>query len=165
MIVRAVATSAPNSSPCKTAAPNRQNCSTARNQPHRPPSSSPKHAKPGLFVRPLWGWLVGLIALVAAVGLRDPGGSGVGEGGGSAGRGRWWVGCHGALAGQVGECSGLGERVEQLFGPGPGALQPQPLPAGVAGDARGDVQDPVAQGLGLGDGEVAVQGEPLGPRE
>ena len=56
-----------------------------------------------------------------------------------------------------------GERAGQLGRPGPGALQAQDHAAGVADDAGGDVQQPVAQRLGLGHGERAVQQQRLGP--
>jgi len=36
-------------------------------------------------------------------------------------------------------------------------------PAGVAGEAAGDVQQPIAQALGLADGVLAVEQQQLGP--
>jgi hypothetical protein len=48
-------------------------------------------------------------------------------------------------------------------GPGPGALDAQPEPALSAGESGGDVEQPVAQRLRLGLGEIAVQEQVLGP--
>jgi hypothetical protein len=47
--------------------------------------------------------------------------------------------------------------------PGPGGLQAHDGAAGVEGQAAGGVQQPVAQRLGLADGEFAVEGERLCP--
>jgi hypothetical protein len=49
------------------------------------------------------------------------------------------------------------------IGPGPGGGDLQPAAPGSAGQAGGGVEDPVAQGLRLGAGEVAVQGDQLEP--
>ena len=58
-----------------------------------------------------------------------------------------------------------GERVEERFAPGPAARQVEAQPAGVAGEPAGDVEEPVAQPLGLAAGELAVEQEPLRPGE
>jgi len=47
--------------------------------------------------------------------------------------------------------------------PRPGALQAKDPAAGVADDPGGDMPQPVAQGLGLGHGQRAVQQQCLGP--
>ena len=54
--------------------------------------------------------------------------------------------------------------VDEVVGPGPALGDPQPGAAGGAGDPGGDVQQPVAQLLGFGGGEVAVQEEASGSR-
>jgi hypothetical protein len=47
--------------------------------------------------------------------------------------------------------------------PGPGAVDPEDgLPA-LGDEAGGDMEEPVAEGLGFGSGEVAVEAEQLGP--
>jgi hypothetical protein len=56
-----------------------------------------------------------------------------------------------------------GERGDQVGGPGPGAVQPHDQAAGVAGDPAGHVPQPVAQRLGLGEFQVAVQQQRLRP--
>src|SRR5215216_6717848 len=56
-----------------------------------------------------------------------------------------------------------GERTGERGCPRPGGLQPQDEAAGVAGHAGGDMQQPVAQGLGLGHRERTVQQQRLGP--
>jgi hypothetical protein len=56
-----------------------------------------------------------------------------------------------------------GERAGQRGRPWPAALQPQDHAAGVADNSCGDVQQPVAERLGFGDGERAVQQQRLGP--
>src|SRR5215216_7059075 len=48
------------------------------------------------------------------------------------------------------------ERTGELDGPRPGGLQPQDQAAGVTDDPGGDVQEPVAQRLGLGDRQRTV---------
>src|SRR5690348_3391816 len=48
-------------------------------------------------------------------------------------------------------------------GPGPAGLDPQAASAAAAGQAGGRVQDAVAQGLRLGLGQAAVQGEQAEP--
>jgi hypothetical protein len=53
-----------------------------------------------------------------------------------------------------------GERPGELDGPWPGALQAQDDPSGVADDAGGDMPQPVAQRLGLGHRQRAVQQQP-----
>ncbi len=50
---------------------------------------------------------------------------------------------------------------EQVWGPRPGPLVVHDGAAGVAGDARGGVPQPLAQGLGRGAGQVAFQQQPL----
>jgi hypothetical protein len=50
-----------------------------------------------------------------------------------------------------------GEGSSQRGGPWPGPLEAHDDPAGVADDPGGHMQQPVAQGLGLGELEVAVQ--------
>ena len=55
-----------------------------------------------------------------------------------------------------------GERPGELDGPWPGVLQAKDDPAGVADDPGGDMPQPVAQRLGLGHGQVAVQQQRLG---
>src|ERR687895_2814416 len=55
------------------------------------------------------------------------------------------------------------ERGGQGVGPGPGALQAQRWAAGVEGQPAGGMQQPVAQRLGLADGELAVERQGLGP--
>jgi hypothetical protein len=45
----------------------------------------------------------------------------------------------------------------EITGPAPGGLQAQRGGAGVEGEAGGDVQQPVAQALGLGLGELAAE--------
>ena len=57
------------------------------------------------------------------------------------------------------------ERGRELARPGPGALDAEPAPALSAGEPRCDVQQPIAQRLGLRSGEVAVQEQVLGPGE
>jgi hypothetical protein len=49
--------------------------------------------------------------------------------------------------------------------PAPGALQAHDGPAGVADHPGGDVPQPVAKRLGLGDGELAVQQQRLRPAD
>jgi hypothetical protein len=56
-----------------------------------------------------------------------------------------------------------GERLGQLDCPWPGALQAQDDPAGMVDDPGGCVPQPVAQRLGLGHGQLAVQQQGLGP--
>ena len=56
-----------------------------------------------------------------------------------------------------------GERGGQLVRPRPGALQANDEAAGVADDAGGDMQQPVAQGLGFGHPKLALQQQHLGP--
>lgn len=59
-----------------------------------------------------------------------------------------------------------GEALERLGdggGPGPVGGQVQRQLAGVAGELAGDVQQPVAQSLGLADGMFAVEEQQLGP--
>src|SRR6266511_3836619 len=58
-----------------------------------------------------------------------------------------------------------GERAGEVDGPWPRALQPQDRAAGVVDDPRGNVQQPVAQRLGFGQGERAVQQQCLGPAQ
>src|SRR5512134_1569380 len=75
-------------------------------------------------------------------------------------------GCQGASgSSERGEGPDAGERGLQLPGPAPGALQSQPAAASVAGDAAGDVQQPVAQRLRFGAGERAAERQPLQPCE
>src|SRR3954465_12086467 len=72
--------------------------------------------------------------------------------GGGAGSGRgWWQ------RGESGEGGG------QVIGPGPGSLEAQGGAARVEGEPAGEVQEPVAQGLGFADGERAVEAQQLGP--
>jgi hypothetical protein len=56
-----------------------------------------------------------------------------------------------------------GERPGEFDDPWPGVLPAQDDPAGVADDPGGHMQQPVAQRLGLGHGQVAVQQQYLGP--
>jgi len=64
-----------------------------------------------------------------------------------------------------------GERFEALegggefAGPGPGGLEAQGGGAGVEGEAGGDVQQAVAQALGLDARELAGEQQPLGPAD
>jgi hypothetical protein len=55
------------------------------------------------------------------------------------------------------------ERAGEFDGPWPGGLQPQDEAAGMADDAGGDVQQPVAQRLGFGAGQRAGKEQRLGP--
>lgn len=68
-------------------------------------------------------------------------------------------------AGGFGQRVEAGERVGEVGRPGPGCLEAQVGAAGVEGQARGDVQQAVAQALGLGAREVAGQQEGLRPGE
>src|SRR6516162_4746729 len=71
----------------------------------------------------------------------------------------------------TGSCwsGGLRERVDALPGggdrvrPGPGSLDFQAAAPSAADQAGGSMQDAVAQCLGLGAGQVAVQGQQLEP--
>ena len=66
---------------------------------------------------------------------------------------------------------GLGQGADAVPGgddrgcPGPGGGDLEVAPAAAAGQAAGGVQDAVAQGLGFGFGEVAVEGEQPQPGE
>src|SRR6266536_2666596 len=55
------------------------------------------------------------------------------------------------------------ERGQQRRCPGPVAVEAQPDPAGVADEPGGGVPQPIPQGLGLGDFEIAVQQQRLRP--
>lgn len=66
----------------------------------------------------------------------------------------------GRSGGQRGEAL---ERVGDRGGPGPVGGQVQRELAGVAGELAGDVQQPVAQALGLADAVLAVEEQLLGP--
>jgi hypothetical protein len=55
----------------------------------------------------------------------------------------------GESAGRCGERSELGEGGGEIVGPPPGGLQSQLGLAAVEGEAGGDVQEPIAQALGL----------------
>src|SRR4051794_34169992 len=55
------------------------------------------------------------------------------------------------------------ERVGECLGPGPVGLESQAGAATVVDDPSGDVQQPVAQSLGLGLGELAVEAGQLRP--
>ena len=79
---------------------------------------------------------------------------------GSAGR----VGV-GYSAGWSWERGETGERGDELGGPGPVRGDPQAGTAAAVGDTGDDVQESVAQFLGFGDGQVAVQQQGLGPGE
>src|SRR5213076_3302121 len=57
------------------------------------------------------------------------------------------------------------KRGDQVGGPGPGAIDPDDDAAGVMDDPAGGMPQPVAQRLGLGDGEVAVQQQRLRPAD
>src|SRR5215212_10372971 len=61
-----------------------------------------------------------------------------------------------ALAGGRWECREALEGGGQLARPGPVAVEVQDRLAGVEGEAAGDVQQPVAQPLGLAASELAV---------
>jgi hypothetical protein len=67
------------------------------------------------------------------------------------------------LSGRVGERFQAREGGGELGGPGPGGRQAQAGAAGVEREARGDVEQAVAQALGLGLGELAGQQQALGP--
>ena len=58
-----------------------------------------------------------------------------------------------------------GERGGDGVGPGPGLCHAQPGAASGAGDAGGDVQEPVAQSFRFRGGEFAVAAQQLGPGE
>ena len=60
-------------------------------------------------------------------------------------------------AGGVGSAFEAAERNREVVGPGPVVLEAQRCGAGVEGEAAGDVQQPVAQSLGLATGEFARQ--------
>jgi hypothetical protein len=68
-------------------------------------------------------------------------------------------------SGGRGERSCLGKGVGERFGPGPLGMQAQRRGAGVKGQAIGDVQQPVAQALGLAARQIAGQQQALGPDE
>ncbi len=70
-----------------------------------------------------------------------------------------------AQPGAAGERSELLKRGEELGCPGPGALQVELGAASGERQAPGDVQQLVAQALGLGLGECAFQQQRLGPDE
>jgi len=53
----------------------------------------------------------------------------------------------------------------QVVGPGPVGRDVDPAVALAAGDPAGGVEQPVAQGLGFGLGQVAVQGQVAQPGE
>src|SRR6266566_6867785 len=89
---------------------------------------------------------------------------------GPGGRGSTGPGLSFLVAGTAsGWSGGLRERVDALprgrdrLGPRPGGLDLQAAPPPAADQAGGGVQDAVAQRLGLGPGEVAVQGQELEP--
>lgn len=54
---------------------------------------------------------------------------------------------------------------DQGFGPGPGARQAQAGAPGRAHHPAGDVQEALAQPLGLGEGQLALEAEKTGPGE
>lgn len=90
---------------------------------------------------PGWCWWAGVAGRVA------PGALG----------GRRW----GAVAGRA--RSQALKRVGEVLGPAPVDGQPQGGGAGVKDEAAGDVQQPVAQALGLGGRQLAAEQQPLGP--
>ncbi|GAA3485628.1 hypothetical protein GCM10018966_101610 [Streptomyces yanii] len=53
----------------------------------------------------------------------------------------------------------------QFVSPGPGRRDPQAEAASTAGEAGGNVEQPVAKFLGFGGGEFAIQQEDAGPGE
>lgn len=73
------------------------------------------------------------------------------------------LGCQRTQAGRSGQRGGEGaqpgERGDEVVGPRPGSVDPQPRPAAVAGEAGRHVQQPVTDGLGFGDRERAVQAQ------
>ena len=77
------------------------------------------------------------------------------------------AGCWRGSLRKVGRSGGQrGEALERLRdggGPGPVGGQVQRELAGVAGEAAGDVQQPVAQALGFADAVLAVEEQLLGP--
>jgi hypothetical protein len=62
-----------------------------------------------------------------------------------------------------GECLEAFERAQDRSGPGPVGREVQGTLAGVTGEVPGDVQDSVAQSLGLADPVLAVEREQLCP--
>jgi hypothetical protein len=85
------------------------------------------------------------------------------RGGGASGR----LGWSGARAGGSGglRCERLEalERVDELAGPWPGALEVELRAASGEREPPGDVDDAVAQALGFGFRELTVEAECLGP--
>jgi hypothetical protein len=67
------------------------------------------------------------------------------------------------MAGSGGQRGEAFERAGDGGAPGPVGGQVQREPAGVAGQAAGDMQQAVAQSLGLAGGVVAVEEQQLGP--
>lgn len=51
----------------------------------------------------------------------------------------------------------------ELMSPGPGCCDPQVEATAAAGETGGDVQDPVAEFLGFGGSQLAVQQQDAGP--
>ena len=77
-----------------------------------------------------------------------------------------WLSCGPTgCSGGRGERSGAREGVDERVAPGPARVDAQDRGAGVKGEASGDVQQPVAQALGLAAGELAGQREALGRGE
>jgi hypothetical protein len=71
----------------------------------------------------------------------------------------WVAGTSCRWSGGLRECGDPGPGGGNGIGPGPGQGDFQLTAAAAAGQPGGGVQDPVAQGLWLGFGEVAVEGE------
>ena len=115
-----------------------------------------------------WRWLIVRAAFWTRILVLGYDG---GPAGGPGGRGFHGPrGCPSLVAG-MGSCwsGGLRERVDALpggrdrLGPRPGGLDFQAAPPAAADQPGGGVQDAVAQRLGLGFGQVAVQGQQLEP--